>query len=90
MNREELDKELVKILPKDITKIIFNYYTNICLTCSCIQTYCENCHTYNCLCDTNKKCIECPLMFCKCECIMFQKICECCDNYLCNDCWNSS
>lgn len=87
MNRQDIDLELVKILPKDITKIIFNYYTNICLTCNHIQTYCNNCEIYNCICYVDKKCRNCPLRHCECKCIMFYKICECCEHYLCNDCW---
>ena len=90
MNCQDIDLVLVKTLPKDITKIIFNYYTNICLTCNYIQTCCENCKIYNCMCVVDKKCNICPLMLCKCECVMFIKICVCCESYLCNTCWNDN
>ena len=88
MNIQELDKVFVKKLPKDITKIIFNYYTNICNTCSYLQTYCRKCKLYNCICNVDENCKNCHLRYCECKCIMFYKICECCESYLCNDCYH--
>ena len=88
MNKQEIDLELQKKFPKEITEIIFNYYTNICDTCSHIQTYCEDCKTYNCVCYEDKTCKECPMRYCECKCIMFYKICPCCESYLCNDCYH--
>lgn len=86
MNFPTFDNLLDKY-PKDLNKVIYNYYTTNCGECGNDQIYCFRCELYNCSCVKNIK-------FCNVsECTKIL----CCFNsnqiyingpYLCDRCWN--
>ena len=82
-----IDDEL-KIYPKQITQLIFNFYTTKCNICNIIQKYCNTCKFYNCDCvkfihRCNVK--ECNKILC---CSVGIKISPGQPLYLCERCWN--
>ena len=87
---EELDKHF-QILPEDLSKVIFNYYTQNCKECGTIQKFCTGCNKYQCFCikdifHCNVK--ECNKLLC---CVDGILICNCCNGdsrrYLCERCY---
>lgn len=45
----EFDKYLKKY-PKNMTQLIYDYYSNKCNKCNMIQNYCIECKQYQCFC----------------------------------------
>ena len=85
MNKENIDMLLIHILPKDLTEIIFDFFTYFCDTCNKKQRFCYDCFYYICNCECEKECNHCKISICNCKDIVY-KICECCENYLCEVC----
>ena len=85
MNKEGIDFILVEKLPKDLTKLIFDFYTDICHSCKDKQKFCYDCFYFICNCEAEKKCNHCKILICNCKDIVY-KICDCCENYLCQTC----
>jgi len=69
---------------KDISLLIFKYYTDKCNICNNKQEYCKKCELYTCGCQYIKKCSKCKILIC-CQDNIF-KICDCHENYLCKNC----
>ena len=85
MNKEYIDMLLIHELPKDLNKIIFDYFTDHCSVCNNKQRFCYDCFYYICNCKSEKKCNHCRIFICNCKNIVY-KICSCCENYLCQVC----
>ena len=55
---------ILTILPKEINKVIYNFYTKTCIKCGIQQRYCYSCNYYRCYCCDIIKCfkkgIKCP------------------------------
>ena len=87
---EDLD-DYFQMLPQDISKIIFNYYTQSCKECGTVQKYCIGCKKYQCFCV--KDIFHCNVKICDrllcCEDGIL--ICTCCTGlerrYLCERCY---
>jgi len=86
MNKEKIDMVLIHILPKDLTEVVFNFYTDFCGKCLMKQRFCYDCFYFICDCKTEKKCSHCKLLICNCVVDKVFKICNCCENYLCDIC----
>jgi len=93
MNR--IDKILEKKnIPKDLTKLIFEFTHNKCYKCYHRQYYCQICESYGCQCINELKCNCCKKLMCQ-KCDIIKKICnnDSCDHihdnpFLCSSCWN--
>ena len=93
MNFREFDIILC-LCPKDINKLIFEYYDEKCRRCNTNQIYCNTCELYNCPCY--KEIDYCNVMEChKILCCenkndICNSNCNCCEKsrYLCDRCWN--
>lgn len=87
MNKYSIDKLLIKQnLPKDISELIFNFFTDFCNKCYTKQLFCYDCFYFVCGCEAEKKCSHCKILICNCIGEKVFKICECCENYLCSKC----
>ena len=83
-----LDKELKKY-PKQISKLIYNYYKLKCDICNIHQIFCSVCEKYHCKCSKDIiRCNvnECNKLLCCALSIRIQHNNGPC---LCEKCWNS-
>ena len=91
MNLNELQEiGVLNKLPTDIVKIIHNYTSNECCTCSFRMSYCDFIEKFYCrFCDPEDLtmgCINCGALHC-CKNHMLLK-CFCCNAYVCFRCRN--
>jgi hypothetical protein len=79
---------ILKEYTKCFNQIIYNYYSSLCFKCNEIQIYCGVCELYSCLCNNNINFCnveECGKILC---CLNQNRICSCCNKFLCDRCWN--
>lgn len=75
-------------LPRDINKMIYEYYESKCNECKIEMEKCEICEKYFCqfhICYSHKECMVCKRHCCPFK--MFYRNCECEDNKVCEVCW---
>jgi len=96
---------LLNFLPIDLVNEVLKFYDPICKICNHKQFYCFECELYLCKCDNIISCIKCNDFTCLCQpyircyncqvsqcnknCNPLIKICDCCDSFLCYECWNT-
>ena len=88
LNVTQIDSYLYDILPKSLTKIIFNFYNSDCDNCNTKYELCHRCTMFYCKCAKTEFCSNCSIHICKEHTIFIYKICDCCDNFLCIECNN--
>lgn len=89
MNKYDIDK-LLRLsnenIPKDVSELIFKFFTDFCITCGNKQLFCYDCYYFVCGCESSKKCNHCKVLICRCIGEKVFQICDCCENYLCSKC----
>lgn len=101
--RMDFIDNILNFLPKVLVDNIGDFYGTYCNKCKKEQIYCKYCELYMCMCDNVRLCNSCDTFNCFCEpvfqcnlCDKFQcdnqchplvKVCQCCDSYLCHQCW---
>lgn len=88
---DELDKILINKLPKDMVKVIYNFYNIRCNKCNKKMILCDGCNKYYCgsldyFCnrDIERLCNKCD----KYLCCNYVSLCKChISNMMCINCY---
>ena len=81
---------LLKNLPLELTKIIYDFSETYCDKCHKQQYKCKTCGDYSCTCDAEEICNLCFKIKCTNCNDKFYEICTCCNTYLCEKCWDDN